>query len=83
MEFFCDIKDGPKMNQSFVVYEFIYLGCNWNYVETTERTYEPSVEHSRKGKNRNVKNQLDKCDGFHHLLNLLSLGPTLHQFIYW
>ena len=39
LEFFYNTKDRtPKLNESFVVYEFICPRCNANYVGKTERT---------------------------------------------
>ena len=79
LEFFCSTKDRtPKLNESFVAYEFICPGCNDNYVGKTERTlHERCVEHACNDKDSIVFNHLDECIGVQHMFEIVKLIPSL------
>ena len=77
--FFCNIKDRtPKLNESFVVYEFIFFGCNVNYVGKTERTlHERCAEHAWDEKDSVVFNHLNECLGVQHMFEIGKLTSSL------
>ena len=79
LEFFCNTKNRtPKLNESFVVYEFICPGCIANYVGKTERTlHERCAEHAWDDKDSVVFNHLNECIGVQHLLEIGKLAPSL------
>ena len=79
LEFFCNTKDRtPKLNESFVVYEFICPGCNANYVGKTERTlHERCAEHAWDDKDSVVFNHLNECIGVQHMFEIGKLTPSL------
>ena len=79
LEFFCSTKDRtPKLNESFVAYEFICPGCNDNYVGKTERTlHERCVEHAWNDKDSIVFNHLNECIGVQHMFEIVKLIPSL------
>ena len=79
VEFFCNIKDEtPKLNESFVVYEFICPGCNDNYVGKTERTLnERCAEHVWDEKDSVVFNHFNECIGVQHMFEMGKLTPSL------
>ena len=79
LEFFCNTKDRtPKLNQSFVVYEFTCPGCNANYVGKTERTlHERCDEHAWSDKDSAVFNHLNECNGVQHMFDIGKLAPSL------
>ena len=79
LEFFCNTKDiPPKLNESFVVYEFISLGCNANYVGKTERTLlERCAEDASDDKDSVVFNHLNECIGVQHMFQIGKLTPSL------
>ena len=79
LEFFCNTKDRtPKLNESFVVYEFICTGCNANYVGKSERTlHERCAEHVWDDKDNVVFNHLNQCIGVQHIFKIGELIPSL------
>ena len=79
LEFFCNTKDRtPKLNQSFVVYEFTCPGCNANYVGKTERTLHGRCdEHAWNDKDSAVFNHLNECNGVQHMFDIGKLAPSL------
>ena len=81
LEFFCNTKDRtPKLNQSFVVYEFTCPGCNVNYVGKTERTLHERyliLEHAWNDKDSAVFNHLNECNGVQHMFDIGILTPSL------
>ena len=79
LEFFCNTKDRtPKLNQSFVFYEFTCPGCNANYVGKTERTlHERCDEHAWNDKDSAVFNHLNECNGVQHMFDIGKLAPSL------
>ena len=81
LEFFCNTKDRtPKLNQSFVVYEFTCPGCNVNYVGKTERTLHERyhiLEHAWNDKDSAVCNHLNECNGVQHMFDIGILTPSL------
>ena len=79
LEFFCSTKDRtPKLNESFVAYEFICPGCNDNYVGKTGRTlHERCVEQVWNDKDSIVFNHLNECIGVQHMFEIVKLIPSL------
>ena len=89
LELFCNTKDRtPKLNESFVIYEFICPGCNANNVGKTERTlHERCAEHAWNDKDSIVFNHLNECIGAQHMfeigkltLSLLTNNSIDHEF---
>ena len=76
---FCNTKDRTsKLNESFVVYEFICPGCNANYVGKTERTlHERCAEHAWDDKDSVVFNHLNECIGVQHMFEIDKVTPSL------
>ena len=79
LEFFCNNKYRTlKLNESFVVYEFICPGCNDNYLGKTERTlHERCVEHAWDDKDSVVFYHLNECIGPQHMVIIGKLAPSL------
>ena len=79
LEFFCNIKDRTtKLNESFVVYEFICPACNANYVGNTERTlHERCAKPAWDDKDSVVFNHLNECIGVQRMFEIGKFPPSL------
>ena len=72
------IEKTPKLNESFVVYEFISPGYNANYVGKTETTlHERCAEDAWDDKDSVVFNHLNECIGVQHMLETGKSTPSL------
>ena len=79
LEFFCNTKDRtPKLNESFVVYEFICPRYNANCISKTERIlHKRCVEHAWNDKDSVVFNHLNECIDAQHMFEIGKLTQSL------
>ena len=72
----------PTLNQSFIVYEFVWPGCSDNYVGKTVRTlFERNAEHAWNDKVSVVNIHLNECNSLQHMFNITKLTPSLFSDI--